>query len=231
MVETAETGKINFITNMIYQQANGHDGNIHEQIRIGNQHTGLSPKKLFADSNYLSAELLKRYRDRGQELMGYLQGYGGREKAFQNEAFDIDLKTGRTVCPAGHRNKSSTFNKNGRLYIYFAKTTCQSCNYFDRCVGTHNTAPNRTVAVSPFYEYLRERRLAQMTDKFRDEMRVRAQVEGTISEATRKHGLRRARYGGEDGHQFQFYLTGAAINVKRLVKAINEEKEKTKTRS
>ena len=30
VVETAERGKINFITNMIYQPANGHDGNIHD---------------------------------------------------------------------------------------------------------------------------------------------------------------------------------------------------------
>jgi len=53
-------------------------------------------------------------------------------------------------------------------------------------------------------------------------MSVRAQIEGTISEGTRFHGLRHAKYRGKAGHQMQFYLTGAAINVKRLIKAITK---------
>ena len=59
-------------------------------------------------------------------------------------------------------------------------------------------------------------------------MKVRAQIEGTISEGTRCHGLRYARYHGKTGHQFQFYQTGAAINVKRIIRAVlNKEKEET----
>ena len=57
---------------------------------------------------------------------------------------------------------------------------------------------------------------------FRNEMRVRAQVEGTISEGTRFLGLRNAKYKGEEGHRIQFYMTGAALNVKRLIKAITQ---------
>ncbi len=56
-------------------------------------------------------------------------------------------------------------------------------------------------------------------------MRVRAQVEGTISEAKRFLGFRYAKYKGEVGHQLQFYLTGAALNVKRLIKALNNGRE------
>jgi transposase len=56
-------------------------------------------------------------------------------------------------------------------------------------------------------------------------MRVRAQVEGTISEGVRFFGLRRVKYKGEDGHQMQFYLTGAAMNVKRLIKAMRQGRE------
>lgn len=51
-------------------------------------------------------------------------------------------------------------------------------------------------------------------------MSVRSQVEGTISEAVRFLGFRNAKYKGEEGHQFQFYLTGAALNVKRMIKAL-----------
>lgn len=74
--------------------------------------------------------------------------------------------------------------------------------------------------MGPDYEYIRQRRSEQKTQQFKDEMRVRAQAEGTISEAVRFLGFRYAKYKGEAGHKFQFYLTGAALNVKRLVKAL-----------
>jgi hypothetical protein len=38
-------------------------------------------------------------------------------------------------------------------------------------------------------------------------------------------GFRYAKYKGEVGHQLQFYLTGAALNVKRLIKALNNGRE------
>ena len=53
-------------------------------------------------------------------------------------------------------------------------------------------------------------------------MKVRAQIEGTISEAVRYHGLRYKKYKGVLGDKLQFYFTGAAINLKRLIKAINK---------
>ena len=70
---------------------------------------------------------------------------------------------------------------------------------------------------------MRERRMTQEEKWFRDEMKVRAQVEGTISEGTRFCGLRCARYHGKRGHKFQFYQTGAAIYVRRILKAIRED--------
>lgn len=131
VVETAQKEKINFITNMIYQQAQAHDCNIHEKLREGNECRGLHPEKVYADMSYIND--------------GAICGY---------------------------------------------------------------------------YEYVRERREKQQSEAFRKEMSVRAQIEGTISEGTRFHGLRHARYHGEVGHQMQFYLTGATINVKRLIRAM-----------
>ncbi len=47
VVETAQKGKVNFITNMIYQQAQAHDCNIHEKLREGNECRGLHPEKVY----------------------------------------------------------------------------------------------------------------------------------------------------------------------------------------
>jgi transposase len=88
-------------------------------------------------------------------------------------------------------------------------------------VGT-KSEKRRVLRVSVHHERICERRQVQQTESFRQEMRVRAQVEGTISEGVRFFGLRRAKYKGEDGHQMQFYLTGAAMNVKRLITAMTQ---------
>ncbi len=69
-----------------------------------------------------------------------------------------------------------------------------------------------------YHDSIQKRRIEQKTKKFRNQMKVRAQVEGTISEAVRFHGLRYKKYKGVLGDKLQFYLTGAAINLNKVDK-------------
>lgn len=222
VVETAEKGKVNFITDMIYQKANEHDSKIHEKVKEGNEQKGLQPDKLYADSGYVNGASLKEYKQHGQELMGYIQKETtAKPEAFKVEKFSIDMKTLEATCPAGHMSEKSSIRKNGDINIYFSKNVCMKCPYFNECVGVHTRGKRRNITASPYHNYIQKRRKEQKTEQFRKEMSVRAQVEGTISETTRFLGLRHAKYKGESGHQLQFYLTGAALNVKRLIKAMN----------
>jgi hypothetical protein len=224
VVETAEAGKINYITNMIYQTAHHHDRGVHEQIRMENTRLDLYPRKLFADTSDVSGEAIKASRENGTELMGYMQGVGSkRQKEFLPDAFKIDLQNLTTVCPAGHCSKRARMDNHGDRTFFFDPQTCGSCRFFDRCVrSAGKKTQSRTLLVHEHYDYVRERRRQQKRAGFKKQMRVRAQGEGTISEATRFHGLRFARYRGELGHELQFYLTGAAINMKRIAKAVTK---------
>jgi hypothetical protein len=213
---------------MIYQSAHHYDGGVHEQIRMENKRLDLHPRKLFADTNYISGETIKRSREAGTELMGYLQGISSpREKKFLPDGFRIDMQKLTAVCPAGHRSTRARIHSRGDRLFLFDPQTCQSCRFFDRCVrSASKKTQSRTLIVHEHYEYVRERRREQKKAGFKKQMRVRAQVEGTISEATRFHGLRFARYRGELGHELQFYLTGAAINMKRIAKAVRQNGSK-----
>lgn len=189
VVETAERGKVNFITNMIYQPANEYDGDVHDQVSLDNERIGLEPNTLFADSNYVSGEHIKQYRDRGQELMGYPKSYGGKDKAFLLEAFDIDFDNYFSVCPAGYGSIRSSVEKSKNVNIYFDSKTCKQCQFFYPCVREGNKrATRRRLKIGPYTRYTMERRFAAKTAAFREQMKVRAQIEGTISEATRFHG-------------------------------------------
>ena len=220
VVETAQKGKINFITNMIYQQAQAHDCNVHEKLRQGNECRGLEPEKVYADMGYINGGAICEYRKHGQELMGYVQGENTKKpEEFKAYSFSIDMQKGEAICPAGQVTSNSTLRPDGYVEFQFRQLICMKCPSWKVCVGSKKRN-GRRIAVSRYYDYLRERREEQKSEAFHKEISVRAQVEGTISEGTRFHGLRYAKYHGEAGHQIQFYLTGAAINVKRLIKAI-----------
>jgi IS5 family transposase len=53
-------------------------------------------------------------------------------------------------------------------------------------------------------------------------MKLRPPIEGKLSELTRYHGLRRARYRGLPKVQLQTFFTAAAVNIKRWIKLILE---------
>jgi IS5 family transposase len=77
------------------------------------------------------------------------------------------------------------------------------------------------LTVSPYHKELQERRAEQESEAFKEKMKRRPAIEGTISELTRKHGMRRARYRGKGKTRLQALFTGAATNLKRLSQALD----------
>jgi transposase len=228
VVETAEKGKVRFLTDMIYQSSNEDDSRIHGRVQECNDRKGLRPEKLYADAKYITGAVLHAYRENGQKLMGYMQSDRSKKPAaFKLEKFQVDIANMKAVCPAGQASVTSrTRKERGAIEIFFSKKVCEPCQHFPECVGEHSKRRFRYLQVSPHHEYIAERRREQKTQVFQEEMRVRAQAEGTISEMVRFHGFRHAKYKGQAGHQLQFYLTGAALNIKRLVKALNKKQER-----
>ena len=228
VVETADKGKINFLTDMIYQKSNEDDSQIHDKVKEGNERTGLHPEKLYADTKYISGAAIRDYSENEQKLMGYSQdGRSKRPEDFKVSQFSVDMNTQTAICPAGQESVKSSVLKNGKINIYFSSTVCGACSFFQDCVNANRKTKltKRVLTVGPDHAFIQERRIEQKTDNFKKEMRVRSQIEGTISEATRFLGLRNAKYKGEAGHKLQFYLTGAALNVKRLIKALNNGRD------
>lgn len=63
---------------------------------------------------------------------------------------------------------------------------------------------------------IRRIRAEQQTDIWKERYKIRAGVEGTISQAVGRCGLRRSRYRGLAKTSLQHQLTGAAINLTRI---------------
>ena len=94
--------------------------------------------------------------------------------------------------------------KNGYTTIFFNRDDCNRCSCSKLCIGENSRERRKRIRVRPYYECLDERRRQQETEEFKEEMSVRAQIEGTISEAARFHGFRYTKYKGEQGNQLNF---------------------------
>lgn len=149
IVETAERGKINFITNMIYQKSNENDSRIHKHVQEGNEQRGLEPEKIYADTNYINGSALDDYRNRGQELMGYIQRNTSKKpEAFKLQRFAVNMNTFKAVCPAGEESLRGRITKKAKVIIAFSRTICKNCAFFRECVG-EGTAKARTLYLTP----------------------------------------------------------------------------------
>ncbi len=100
------------------------------------------------------------------------------------------------------------------VQIYFSPQHCQPCR--SRALCTTGAARTLSVRQQAHHEALRAARQREQTDEYKSEYRKRAGVEGTLSQAVRSCGLRRARYIGEAKTRLQHVATAAAINIVRV---------------
>jgi hypothetical protein len=107
------------------------------------------------------------------------------------------------VCPAGHRSVkwSARTDRDGSqaVNIHFAAATCAACPLRARCT---TGSSGRSLHLSEHDELLAARRLEAQTAAFKERLRARPAIEGTLSELVRTHGLRRHRYRGKAGYVF-----------------------------
>jgi transposase len=226
IIETAVKGEINLITGMIQQTANENDNKILEKYDEKNKNLGLKPNKIFTDSNYISAESIKNYKEKSQEIMGYSQlDTSKKDEKYKLDKFKVNFENKIAICPENKISIKCSKQKDGSFCIYFDKKDCFNCSGYKECVG-ESRDKKRKIHINKYYDILQERRSLQKEKDFKDEMKVRAQIESTICELVRKHGLRKAKYKGVDGRQLQFYLSGSALNVKRIIRLLNKEESK-----
>jgi len=220
--ETAEEeADKQFITDIDAVDANDDDSESMDEIQERLIERKLKPDEHYVDRGYVSGANLACSGDRGIELMGLAPLDNSRKpEAYKQSAFKIDFERQEAVCPEGKVSKRwyARPPTEGRMGvdIHF-KDQCEGCVARAQCAPGKE---GRVLSVSPYYEELRERRAEQETEAFKEKMKRRPAIEGTISELTRKHGIRRARYRGKGKTRLQAFFTGGAANLKRLSQAL-----------
>ena len=242
--ETCETGLPRLVTNVHTTAATVQDVSCTEDIHKGLSGKGLLPGLHLVDAGYVGAELLVGSRaEFGVDLLGPARlnpSWQAREGGYDQGHFAVDWEKRQATCPQGKVSawwgaNTARVGKPGgpaaRVKVRFDRNDCAPCRQRDKCVRAASPDSARTLVLyeQAEHEALREARERIGSEQGRAEYRMRAGVEGTLSQGVRASGLRHARYRGLAKTHLQHTAIAAALNIARAVSHL-DGKQPAKTR-
>ena len=227
LTETCEDDTPNLITNVATTAGPVADGAMTPAIHQALAERDLLPGRHVVDTGYLDAELLVSIPQRyGVDLLGPTRrNYHWQARAgqgFDAQGFAIDWAREQATCPAGRTSISWTPAIDGRrnhvIKIKFSTKDCGPCPHRADCIRSRKASPRRAITVRPHEQYdaLRAARERERTEAYAAEYARRAGIEGTLSQAVRRAGLRRSRYVGLARTHLDHLLTATALNFVRI---------------
>jgi transposase len=226
VTETCDEDAAHLVTHVLTCPAMQPDMASTAAIHKGLAAKGLLPVEHFVDAGYVDAGLLVRsQRDHGISLEGPVRAMPHRpteaEQAYEQRHFTIDWERQQVTCPQG---KTSVTWRAGRdevgaprITAVFSRTDCGACAVRDLCTTAREARRSVYFHPRPEYEALNAARARMHDPAWKDRYRVRAGVEGTLSQGVRAFGMRRSRYIGLAKTGLQQACTAAAMNASRAV--------------
>lgn len=240
LTETCEADTVHLVTNVTTTVATVPDDRMAAVVHAGLAARGLLPGEHWVDAGYANSSALAAAGiDHGVALHGPLRpvtvAQARGEGTYGQDAFIIDWDNQHVTCPNGitstqwHRRRSE--EQLPVIRVRFSPADCRTCPRLRDCVSSPK-AQRREITLRPRHEYeaLHQARQLQATDEWKDRYKIRAGVEGTISQGVQACGLRRSRYRGLGKTSLQHQLTGAAINLIRI-NAWLSDKPRARTRT
>jgi len=221
ITETAnEKGEVNFVTDVTTTNACERDSETLPHIQDTLEERSLKPEEQFVDKGYTTGDNLADSQKKGIKLMGEVSELENNG-LFTADEFTIDFQAKTALCPAGCTccswKEFESGNHQGEVEIRFGPQ-CQDCPLKERCTLSK---AGRKLRLHRQYPLLKARREEGKTESFKQAMKRRPPVEGTISELVRTHGLRKSRYRGIAKTHLQNLMKGAALNLKRVIKRLS----------
>jgi transposase len=103
-----------------------------------------------------------------------------------------------------------------RINAQFSRSDCGACPARALCTPAKDARRNVYFHPREEYEALNAARARMLDPAWKEHYRVRAGVEGTLSQGVRAFGMRRSRYIGLAKTGLQQVCTAAAMNVSRI---------------
>ena len=204
------------------------DGNYLEALIAKSQEAGMDLDTVIGDSAYSGKENIQYATKSGLQLVSKLNPLITQGHRAKEDEFDFNKDAGMYVCKAGHmatrRAKTGKKNqkKNQKHTYYFDIEKCKTCPLRAGCYT--EGAKSKTYSVSIKSTEHTAQEAFQNSDEFKEIARSRYKVEAKNSELKNRHGYDVATYAGLFGMQMQGALSIFAVNLKRIIRLMEEEK-------
>jgi transposase len=215
LAETADGERVNFVTDVMVSGPGQEDSTLLKKVAQRARSGTPEVDTLLADSGYASAQNSVDAAGMGIDLLAPPRRNTRRDCIPATE-FEIDLERQVARCPEGRESSVWSVGKRG-IQVRFRASDCNTCRRREECTQSRK---GRSLRVHVHYEQLMRDRARAATPEFWELYRRRAAVEATISELVHCCGLRRSRYRGSRFRALHAYLAMAALNVRRLLRAL-----------
>jgi transposase len=158
------------------------------------------------------------------DVVGPLFGSYSRQRqagqGYDLQAFGLDWDAQQARCPQGHTSAhwrpGHDVSGDPVIRIRFDGPTCRTCPARAACTAAKDAPRQLTVRPQAHHEAIQAARQRQETTAFKAQYALRAGVESSLSQGTRRFDLRRSRYIGLARTHLQQLLTATAMNIVRV---------------
>ena len=187
---------------------------------------GMKVETVIGDKAYSSKENIDAAKDNHYELISRLNSIVTQGNRTKQDEFEFNKDAGMYQCKAGHLaihkylDKRKTEGKNPRMTYFFDIEKCKRCPYRDGCYK--EGAKTKTYTETIICDSHSEQALFQETEHFKEKAKERYKIEAKNSELKHRHGYDVASSSGLIGMEMQGAMAIFAVNMKRIIKLINE---------
>ena len=240
LTETCDPQAPRLITDVTTTSATVLDVATTETIQASLAEHDRLPDIQFMDAGYVDAALLVTSQTQHQvticgPAMVETSWQAQAGKGFAASEFHIDWQAQQATCPQGQCStgwKTGTDrNGNDVVKIAFAASVCRGCASRSDCTRAVSAGRELTVRTEAAHSALQAARQEQAAPEFWELYKLRAGIEGTISQGVRRCDLRQARYRGAAKTHLQNVLVATALNLVRVIAWLMETPLATTRRS
>lgn len=203
------------------------DGYYLQELVEKSRATGMEIDTVLGDAAYSWKENLAYAKSENIQLISKLNPIITNGTGQRKVEFDYNKDAGMFVCPAGHlairKARTGKKSRNQSLTFYFDVEKCKGCPIREGCYK--EGAKSKTYCITIKSNEHEEQAAFQETDEFKQLAKNRYKIEAKNSELKHPHGYKTAKSVGLFGMHIQGATTIFAVNLKRILKLLNEKEE------
>lgn len=221
------------ITAAVVTTGEKNDGKQLQELIQKSRAAGMEVETVVGDMAYSEKDNLKAASQEPTfQLVSRLNPQVTQGNRAKEDEFEFNKDAGMYVCKAGHlairkaRQGRKNQGKNQQDTYYFEVEKCKVCPFREGCYK--EGAKSKTYSVTIKSGEHEAQMAFQETEEFRMKARERYKIEAKNSELKNRHGYDVASYSGLSGMQIQGAMAIFAVNVKRILKLMEEQAKETK---